>query len=313
MNSRIILTGLLLILTGKCPAPQAQEKQPAVLAPAGKVSSVCQIDAGASYYTLTTREGVVAHVITAETKSGKWELKPLYNTSLKTTAYAAERAGASAAVNGGYFDLQTGLSVSHVVIDGQQQGLRLHLHGAYAQPDPLAKYRAAISNRSEIRVLINAQAAQIIDIAPHKSAVPPGYKLLHSLQAGPQLLPTLTTRQEAFIRFDRYGNKVDAISAESRASRTAFGITGDGHMYLVVVEGPEQGSSSPGLTLSGLAALMKSLGCKQALNLDGGHSSSMFVRPATGSAKQSSAGRTVASAHPQRRVKTVLALVHAEK
>jgi hypothetical protein len=62
----------------------------------------------------------------------------------------------------------------------------------------------------------------------------------------------------------------------SRQPRTAVGVTGDGRMLLVVVDGRQPGYSV-GMTLQELADLMQSLGAQNAINLDGGGSTTMWV------------------------------------
>ena len=66
----------------------------------------------------------------------------------------------------------------------------------------------------------------------------------------------------------------DAFSG--RQPRTAVGVTGDGKMLLVVVDGRQPGYSV-GMSLYELADLMSRLGAQNAFNLDGGGSSAMFV------------------------------------
>lgn len=62
----------------------------------------------------------------------------------------------------------------------------------------------------------------------------------------------------------------------TRAPRTALGVKKDGTAILYVADGRKSGYSA-GLTLSDLAETMKELGCKWAVNLDGGGSSAMSV------------------------------------
>lgn len=64
-------------------------------------------------------------------------------------------------------------------------------------------------------------------------------------------------------------------------SRTAAGITVDGKLLLVVVD-KKSGAAGPayGLTMPQLAQAMKNLGAAQAINLDGGGSSTMWVKGA---------------------------------
>jgi len=61
-----------------------------------------------------------------------------------------------------------------------------------------------------------------------------------------------------------------------RQPRTAVGITADGSMLLVVVDGRQPGYSV-GMTLGELAELMNTLGARHAINLDGGGSSAMWL------------------------------------
>jgi len=60
-----------------------------------------------------------------------------------------------------------------------------------------------------------------------------------------------------------------------RNPRTAVGITADGHVLLVVVDGRSR--SSVGMTIVGFAKEMQALGAVWALNLDGGGSATMWI------------------------------------
>lgn len=63
----------------------------------------------------------------------------------------------------------------------------------------------------------------------------------------------------------------------TRAPRTAIGITPNGHMQIVVVDGRRAGEHSAGLTLDGLAELCHLLGHQDAMTLDGGGSAVLAV------------------------------------
>lgn len=67
------------------------------------------------------------------------------------------------------------------------------------------------------------------------------------------------------------------VAAASNQPRTAIGITTDKKMILFVCEGRNMTSGVPGLPTLKVANIMKSLGCTEALNLDGGGSSCMLV------------------------------------
>jgi hypothetical protein len=86
-------------------------------------------------------------------------------------------------------------------------------------------------------------------------------------------------------------SEIDRIGAAyGRHPRTAVGVSRDGHtVYLVVVDGRRGGSR--GLNLYELADFMQDIGAHDAMNLDGGGSSAMFLRRAGGVINAPSGGR----------------------
>lgn len=72
-----------------------------------------------------------------------------------------------------------------------------------------------------------------------------------------------------------------AVTNESHAKqpnpRTVIGVTEEGKVIIFAVDGRQSGYSS-GMTLSQAAECMKSMGCVQALNLDGGGSTTVLVQ-----------------------------------
>lgn len=67
------------------------------------------------------------------------------------------------------------------------------------------------------------------------------------------------------------------VSANSNQPRTAIGVTKDNKLVFFVCEGRNVTSGVAGFTTADVAMIMKSLGCVDALNLDGGGSSGMLV------------------------------------
>ena len=65
-------------------------------------------------------------------------------------------------------------------------------------------------------------------------------------------------------------------SIGGRNPRTAIGYTKDNSLIMLTADGRE--GASIGLTLVELANLMKELGCVNAMNLDGGGSTVMYVK-----------------------------------
>lgn len=89
----------------------------------------------------------------------------------------------------------------------------------------------------------------------------------HIISGGPYLL------KDNQIFIDMTAQKLQSIGG--RNPRTAIGYTEDNNLVLVAVDGRE--GSSVGLTLVELAKLMKTLGCTNAINLDGGGSTVMYI------------------------------------
>lgn len=90
----------------------------------------------------------------------------------------------------------------------------------------------------------------------------------HIISGGPYLVKN----GEVFV--DMTAQKLQSIGG--RNPRTAIGYTKDNDLILIAVDGRE--GSSIGMTLVELANLMKSLGCINAINLDGGGSTVMYVK-----------------------------------
>ncbi|WP_346353605.1 phosphodiester glycosidase family protein [Azotosporobacter soli] len=97
----------------------------------------------------------------------------------------------------------------------------------------------------------------------------PWDKAAYIAGAGPMLVKDggvyLTTKAENF----------GADVAGGRAPRTALGVTKDGHVLLVVVDGRQ--THSVGMTLLELALFMQEIGAQDAMNFDGGGSSEMVM------------------------------------
>lgn len=87
--------------------------------------------------------------------------------------------------------------------------------------------------------------------------------------------PRLVKDGQVYITADV--ERFQADIAGSRAPRTALGITADRRLLIVTVNGRQQGVSV-GMTLEELAELMIELGAVEAMNLDGGGSTTMVIR-----------------------------------
>lgn len=204
-------------------------------------------------------------------------------------------------VNGGYFNLSNGESTSYVALNGvvcadPSKNLAL------TENPKLKPFLTQIYNRCEIRFLKAKDKLPYVQIATHNDPLPPGRELEASLQGGPRLLPQLTAEKEAFVRTEADGKQVDSIGVGRTAARTAVGLTQDGYLLIVAVAGKGQDEFSSGLTLVDLAILLKNLGAVEAVNLDGGTSTTMIqVFPNSKSQGQMLIGRI-----PETRVRSAL-------
>jgi hypothetical protein len=234
---------------------------------------------GAFYYSFVLPNGSRANLIVVDLKSRRWRIRPALSMSTTApTSQIARDLHASAAVNGGFFNLSDGVSASYVFINGKA-ATDPPSNKALVDNPKLKPFLPSVFDRSEIRFLRVGDGRTSVKIVRHSKPLPGGSALVDSLQAGPRLLPTVDDADEAFVRVDpESGAQIDAIGARKTAARTAFGITPDGHALMLAVAGGGQDPESSGITLQELSQLLSKLGCREAINLDGGASTTMYVK-----------------------------------
>ncbi len=164
------------------------------------------------------------------------------------------RSGAIAGVNG-VFHASDGTPLGLIITDGRLRSL------------PIMS-RTAMGITQDGRILMDS-----VSIDAEGNLVPDWLEqgVVYAVGGGPRLVEdgkvNVTSLQEQF--------KADV--ATGRAPRTAVGVTFDDKLLLVAVTG-RQAYYSIGVTLEELADIMVELGAKDAMNLDGGGSSTMVVR-----------------------------------
>lgn len=260
---------------------------------------------GARYYQFSLANGTSAYLVVAYVKDGKWRLRPHVAAKTAPTSRIGTQENASAGINGGFFNLSDGVSASYITLDGKTIADPRE-NKALIENQKLQPFLEQIFNRSELRVLRTKKGKFDYQIATHSTPLPPNMELVDSLQAGPQLLPVLRSEEEAFLRKQADGSVADSIGCKKPAARSAVGFTADGYAIILAVAGKGQDPESSGITLEELADLMRRLGCVSALNLDGGSSTTLFVRLAE--AGKSSSGKSVCGKDPETLVKSTLLL-----
>lgn len=217
-----------------------------------------------------------AHLLVVDLRCKGIVVAPAVNAKTRPTSTSVQEHGAIAGTNGGFFNTRDGDSTSYVYIDGKKVCDPKNNKLLTGNPR-LKPFLETIYKRSELRFLRDKKNNLHIAIAPHDDPLPRGLKIQHSLQGGPQLLPRITDEAEAFVRKESDGKVVDSIGCRKTAARTAVGLTDDSQMMILAVAGKGQDEFSSGVTLSDLAELFRSLGCKSAINFDGGTSTTMVV------------------------------------
>lgn len=230
-------------------------------------SDAAPFDGGAYTLVVEANPAKRIHVLELDLDKIRFEVTP-GDTSLgrefvaqTPSAYLA-RYDLQAAVNGGYFTPFKG---------GSRGGEDYYPHAG----EPVDVSGASISGevvvspvetdedqRVNAVICIEGRAVEIRD----GQICAPGAD--YALAAGPRLLSGGVENG-----FDGY----DAEYANARHPRTALGISDDQKTaWLVVVDGRQAGFSE-GASLSELTELFASLGASDAINLDGGGSSTMVV------------------------------------
>ncbi|HEY9907987.1 MAG TPA: phosphodiester glycosidase family protein [Thermosynechococcaceae cyanobacterium] len=201
------------------------------------------------------------------------------------------------------------LRLEETIVTASGQRLALtHLNSAYIQPG-IARYTSSWGQRytvlSDGEVAISVQAGQVVSQQSVKlgTAIPipaNGYLLvarsnpaaLSGLAIGSTLQIESATTPAEFQRYPQIlaagplllKNKQIVLDAKAegfssaftteRASRSAIGRTATGTLLLLTVHDRQTG---PGPSLTELAQIMQQVGAIEALNLDGGSSTSLFL------------------------------------
>lgn len=214
------------------------------------------------YKIFKNEKGVYFIEITAE----KEELIPVVVENLETNETVYNKYNPKFVVNTGFFDPKNQKTVSYIVINGEVVANPTE-NESLMQNAALKPHLGKILNRSEFRIIEDKNGNILYDICPHDYKVEEGYKLKHSIQAGPMLLPDFRIEEEFFVLVK--GGKIISESASSlhKYARTAIGIK-DNRVYIFVIP-----TEAP-MTLKEVAELAESFGMEKAMAFDGGGSTS---------------------------------------
>ncbi|MFQ3612216.1 MAG: phosphodiester glycosidase family protein [Cyanobacteriota bacterium] len=154
-----------------------------------------------------------------------------------------------------------------VQADRVQAILPAGLAGSVSVPIPVGGYVLAAR---ELEGSLEAQKLVVGDrLSIHLTVDPPELEVYpHLLGAGPLLL------LDGQVVLDAELERFQPAFRTQRAARSAIGLLESGHLLWVTAGDAQE---SQGITLLEMAQLMQQLGCRHALNLDGGNSSTLVL------------------------------------
>lgn len=206
------------------------------------------------------------YIVEVNTSKSRAKLLPVCVSELETNNDVFKRLNPRFVVNAGFFDPKNQKTVSYVTIDGQVV-LDPKENENLMNNEALKPYIDKILNRSEFRILEDEKGRIVYDIAHHNDEVAEGYKIKHSIQAGPMLFPDLKLEDEFFVLI-RDGKIIsESASSLHKYARTAIGIR-ENNVYLFIIT-----NDSP-MNLEEVADLARKWGMEKAMAFDGGGSTS---------------------------------------
>lgn len=167
-----------------------------------------------------------------------------------TSTFAKEK-NAIAAINGTFFDMKNGGSVMFIKQDGK-----------------IINPSKGHSERSNGAMAIDGHQVSIVASDPADVDWAEHLKAPNVMVSGPVLLMNGKPAELSKASFNTLSHP-----------RSAIGITGDNKLLLVAVDGRSETGS--GMSLFSLTTLLETLGARDAMNLDGGGSTTLYVKGQT--------------------------------
>lgn len=217
--------------------------------------------------TLTNEDSGV-YIFKINTKKYGEKIKPLVTPKLMTPEKVYDDNCYDLVLNGGFFDVVNGKSVSYVIINGKMEA-DIKDYPELIENLEKEKRLDNVLNRAELRILENKRHKLKFDIAYHNDSIQKGYSIKHSLQAGPMLLPYMDLVKEGFVVMDGDMVKFQSADILKRRPRTIVGLKGK-YLYLVVFTKDHKVDANEARNY-----LKENLKLKKIMALDGGLSTSV--------------------------------------
>lgn len=234
----------------------------------------------------------IAYLLEVDTKVENIVVHPYFSPTYRTTTNFTAHVGAIAAVNGGFFS--TTASVSALVEPGVLKAQNLIAVNRDGVIYPISRGFFAINaDRSMSVDWLYHFGSTLNDVyrlnnpTPNMPGTPAPSPVKSDGSTYDQLLmgigggPVLVKNGQVRVTYDEEGFfGGSGLDGNLNRPRTAVGYTSDGRVLMVVVEsGVISGGlvASFGISLPNLAQMMINLGAVEAMNLDGGGSSTVAV------------------------------------
>ena len=227
---------------------------------------------GICYQHITTDIPQSIHVLEVNPK--KFSIKPARAldkcVGRENVLSLSMRKGAVAAINGGFFSIggnHDGAPCGILKIDGEWYGLPVKARGAigWRKEGQEVILDRLLTHQEKIDFQVDSQT----NLTTNKQ-----WEMVDHIVGG---TPLLIQKGKKITDFSP--EKTISTFLTQRHARTAVGILSNGNWVFVVVDG-KQPHLSLGMTMNELADFMEGLGCREALNLDGGGSSTFVYQNA---------------------------------
>lgn len=204
------------------------------------------------------------YIVETDTTAGRFEFGVAAGDRRFVTSDYAAGEGVLAAINGTFFNMQEGYNVHYVrvndsvvaVTDENEYGIRAT--GVFTANGEMVDISAWGPEKEDAGVV----------------------KAEDAIVSGPLLTDN---GKDIFL---------DSINFnKNRHPRSLVGITGGGHVLFIAVDGRQPGYAE-GMSLFELKELALSLGCTDILNLDGGGSTTLYVKGDTASTRSDSLNKS---------------------
>lgn len=173
---------------------------------------------------------------------------------LMKTSQIAKNGGAVAAINGSFFDVDSGGSVTYLEVHDSVIARTRPSELKWAVPDSLAN-GAIILNKFNTLVIEESRTENSYEKSKKEKFV---------MITGPLLIRQSKPQRLPLMRF-----------SNNRHPRTCIGITEESILF-ITIDG--RSDSAAGMTLFELQDYLHGLGCIDAINLDGGGSTTMWIK-----------------------------------